>query len=74
MKKSIIYRLLRNYIVDVLEEDDNISSGEIFLQWNQTMSFESVLRNSLESFKILYQLNYSLWKISDLQAKKNKAI
>jgi hypothetical protein len=64
---------LRNYFVGALEDEENIVLGNFHLEWNANTDFHKMVYNSCLAFQILYKLNYSLWKATDLQTavKKN---
>lgn len=72
--KSMIYRILRKYFFDSTEADGRYYSssvGELKIQWDTNCDFEYIIRSCCLAFKIMYQLNYSLWQITDLKNKKN---
>lgn len=68
--KSNIFRLLRGYIIGITENEEYINLGHFRISWNYETDFDELLQNSCLAFKTLYKMNYSLWKISDLQDKK----
>jgi len=71
--KSMIYRILRKYIFDSTEANPRLRSGsigEIRLQWTAHKGFEYLIKDCCFGFKMMYQLNYDLWKIEDLKNKK----
>lgn len=70
--KSIIFRVLRNYFVGVAEESRDIISGDFKISWTSEYSIEDIMINCCKAFKALYNLNYSLWKVSELRDKKGK--
>lgn len=68
--KSMIYRIMRKYIFD--QTDPNFREGsssvgelKIFLPFDTDV--EEVIREFCTGFKIMHQLNYKLWKVSDLK-------
>ncbi len=68
--KSMIYRIMRKYFFDVTNEDwqyKSSSVGELKITWKKELDFEFMLRQCCLAFKKMYQLNYELWKISDLK-------
>ena len=69
-QKSKIFRLLRNYFVGTTEIQRDILLGDFHIHWSYDTDFYDVVYNGCLAFKILYKLNYSLWKIHDLQKKK----
>jgi hypothetical protein len=71
--KSMIYRILRKYIFDETETDYHYVSesvGEIKLLYSFNYDFNKLVENFCRGFKIMYQLNYMLWKVSDLKNKQ----
>jgi hypothetical protein len=69
-QKSIFFRLIRNYVVGTAEKSRDIPLGDFNIHWPYTDDFKDIIINSCLAFKLLYRLNYSLWKIHDLQHKK----
>lgn len=67
--KSNLYRLMRNYFIFETQYGKVTELGWLTVRWKGD-SLDGILRNGCMAFKILYQLNYSLWKISDLRSKK----
>ncbi len=70
--KSKIFKLLRNYIVGIAEDESDILLGDFYIHWGYHKYIEEILSNSCIAFKIFYKLNYALWKINDLDKKKQK--
>ncbi|KUJ59165.1 hypothetical protein AR687_24565 [Flavobacteriaceae bacterium CRH] len=77
--KSIIYRIMRKYIYiyiyiyDSTEKDssyDSRSLGEFKIVAKIEEDLAESLKKFCETFKIMYKLNYELWKITDLKKKK----
>lgn len=69
--KSIIFKLLRSYFVGATEEVRDIISGSLKITWISNFVVEDIIRKFCEAFKTLYNLNYALWKVTDLRDKKN---
>ncbi|GAB6119514.1 hypothetical protein [Dysgonomonas termitidis] len=69
-QKSKIFNLLREYIIGIVENEKYIDLGSFRIKWNYETDFNELVQNSCLAFKILYKMNYSLWKISDLHRKK----
>lgn len=76
-KKSTLFKLLRNYMIFEIEHlerdeevDQNISLGYWVIEWKIDNSWEYLLTKSCEAFKIIYNLNYQLWKFSDIRQKQ----
>ena len=72
--KSMVFRILRKYFFDSIETENNYVSssvGELKIQFTINIDFEEIISNFCLAFKAMYQLNYSLWKITDLRNKNN---
>lgn len=68
-RKSKLFKLLRNYMVGMAEEQEDILLGQMTVKWPPDMYFSDIIKNGCQAFKVMYKLNYSLWKISDLKKK-----
>ncbi len=44
--------------------------GQFIIKWSFETGWETLLEESCKSFKLLYNINYQLWKIADLARKK----
>jgi len=71
--KSMIYRIMRKYIFDSTETDSRYVSGsvgefKIVAKFDE--DFTQTVKKFCETFKIMYKLNYDLWKVTDLKNKK----
>lgn len=65
--KSMIYRILRKYLFDQTESDPRYASssvGEFTILCKIETPFESMICRICEAFKLMYRLNYQLWKVS----------
>lgn len=71
-KSSNIFRLLRNYFVDIAGGEKYVNVGTLEIRWTPEEAFPSIIKNACFAFKTLYKLNYSLWKIDDVNTKKDK--
>lgn len=69
-KRGGIYKLTRNYFLSQMEYGHCNSLGYLNVQWDNETSFEKLILNYCETFKIMYKLNYMLWK----EELKNKEI
>ncbi|GAB4448649.1 MAG: hypothetical protein Fur0028_03740 [Bacteroidales bacterium] len=71
--KSMIYRIMRKYIFDQTETHSQYVSGSVG-EFKIAAKFDEGLPETIkkfcESFKIMYKLNYDLWKVTDLKTKK----
>lgn len=77
-KTSTIFQIIRTFMINQAER---IRAGDYGMQWEYptlvikwTMDndWASLLTKAGKAFKLLYSLNYQLWKISDLADKKQK--
>ena len=77
-KKSNLFRLLRNYFLRDInnmelephQRNYDMDLGWFELKWKFGTPWTEIIKNGSYAFKILYQLHYELWKISDLKDKK----
>jgi len=67
--KSNVFKILRQYFAGVSRGDLN-GLGYFEISWNTETDFSDIVRNACLAFKTLYKMNYSLWKIADLQSKE----
>lgn len=74
VKKSIIFNIFRKFFVDVILEKDNYYKydivgdfGDLKISWNENFGLDKIIEELCYVFKILYSLNYKLWKIEDLK-------
>lgn len=79
IKKSIIFNIFRKFFVDTILEKDNYRKydkvgdfGVFKVFWDETFSLDKIIDELTAVFKIMYSLNYKLWKIEDLQNNKIK--
>lgn len=68
--KSKLFRLLRSYIIGAIENPGDVYLGDFRICWDYNTNFEKIIINSCQAFKILYKLNYDLWKVSNLKKTK----
>lgn len=70
--KSMIYRIMRKYIFDQTETHSQYVSGSVG-EFKIVAKFDEGLPETVkkfcETFKIMYKLNYDLWKVTDLKTK-----
>lgn len=69
--KGMIFRIFRKYFLEVIEHKEIGSLGEFTIRWNPEVIFVDLVEQCCKAFKIMYKLNYSLWKIEDLKNKKD---
>lgn len=71
--KSMIYRIMRKYIFDQTETHSQYVSGSVG-EFKIVAKFDEGLPETVkkfcETFKIMYKLNYDLWKVTNLKTKK----
>ena len=71
--KSMIYRIMRKYIFDQTETHSQYVSGSVG-EFKIVAKFDEGLPETVkkfcEAFKLMYKLNYDLWKVTDLKTKK----
>lgn len=79
-QKGTVFRLFRKYFVSFLIEEDKDyredvigSLGDLQITWNSNYGLDKIVEECCEAFKILYKLNYDLWKIEDVKIKSEKS-
>lgn len=71
--KSMIYRIMRKYFFDQTETNFQYftsSVGEFKIVGKLDVDLPETIKKFCEAFKIMYKLNYDLWKMTDLKIKK----
>ncbi|HNW82187.1 MAG TPA: hypothetical protein PKG52_04770 [bacterium] len=72
--KSIIFRMIRNYVILSLNDEGDLDSpgylGWLEIKWKFNENWEQILINLCQAFKYFYQMNYMLWKTRDLKRKR----
>lgn len=79
-KKSNLFRLLRNYFLSDInnmelephQRNFDMDLGWFHLKWKLGTPWNEIMKNGSLAFKTLYQLQYELWKVSDLKDKNYK--
>lgn len=80
-KTSSVFQLIRNFMLyqtekmngDNYQQPQNLELGQFILKWDaQLTDWPCLIEKASRAFKILYNINYRLWKISDLANKKSK--
>ena len=77
--KSNLFRLLRNYFLhDIkninlseINRDFEMDLGWLEVKWSFDTKWEDLIINASKTFKIMYKLNYKLWKIDNFKTKEN---
>ncbi len=68
-KRGGIYKIMRNYFLNQIEYGHCSSIGFISVKWDSEIGCDAILSKYIDSFKIMYKLNYMLW-LEDLKIKK----
>ena len=66
---------MRKYFFDQITDYDNSDScsvGQFEILLGPDYKFDYVLKKFCLAFKMMYQLNYELWKVGDLKRKALK--
>lgn len=61
-KRGNIYKISRNYFLSQIEYGHCNSLGFLRVEWDRDIDFKDIVINYIETFKILYQINFLLWK------------
>jgi hypothetical protein len=75
-KTSTVFQIIRSFMINQMEKmnsGDHCAQWEyptLTLKWAMDHDWLNLLEKTSRAFKILYSLNYQLWKVNDL-AKKN---
>jgi len=69
-QKSSLFRIFRSYFLGSILNEGDIISPDFETRWGYDLDFGDVVIKGCETFKLLYNLNYLLWKVDDLQNKK----
>ena len=73
-KTSIVFQVIRTFMLNQTEvmNDGNCQweFGSLVLKWEMNNDWPSLLEKACKAFKLMYQLNYQLWKVHDLAQKK----
>jgi len=69
--KNIIFLINRKFFISHAENDNDIDLGIFKVQWKPEGDFSNMIEEICLAFKLMYKLNYKLWKISDLRKKKS---
>ncbi|MBB1643633.1 hypothetical protein [Sphingobacterium sp. UME9] len=80
-KTSTVFQMIRKYTINQIEKlnADNpqqpsyMEMGSFKVKWDLKTDWETLLKESCSAFKMLYSINYQLWKITDLANKKKRA-
>lgn len=66
-EKSVMFKLFRNYFVGVIEKNENFTLGDLHISWDSETDFTEMILSACKAFKIMYKLNYRLWKASEIK-------
>ena len=78
-KTSTIFQIIRGFMLYQFEkmngsnyqQSPSMELGQLVLKWDFNTSWPILLEQSCKAFKLIYNINYSLWKIEDLAKKKS---
>lgn len=69
--KGNLFKITRNYFAAEFISKDHIDLGWLVMTWStEKYGMSEIFMNGCKTLKILYNLNYSLWKINVLKNKK----
>ncbi|WP_158825685.1 hypothetical protein [Mucilaginibacter lacusdianchii] len=79
-KTSTVFQILRTFMLYQVEkmnqsnfgQSEFMELGQFTIKWPFHTDWDTLLEQACKSFKLLYMLNYKLWKISDLANKIKK--
>ncbi|MDN5397487.1 MAG: hypothetical protein L0G39_21835 [Chryseobacterium sp.] len=73
-KTSVIFQIIRTFMLNQTDRmhDGNTQweFGSLVLKWKMDNNWSSLLECACKAFRLMYQLNYQLWKVYDLTKKK----
>ncbi|MFP3596963.1 hypothetical protein [Chryseobacterium sp. SIMBA_029] len=73
-KTSAIFQIIRTFMLNQTDRmhDGNTQweFGSLVLKWKMDNNWSSLLERACKAFRLMYQLNYQLWKVHDLNKKK----
>nr|WP_121271770.1 hypothetical protein [Pedobacter schmidteae] len=78
-KTSTIFQIIRGFMLYQFEkmngsdyqQPPSMELGQLKLTWDFNTPWAILLEQTCKAFKLLYHINYSLWKIEDLAKKKS---
>lgn len=68
-KRGSMYKFMRNYFLNEIEFHFTNSLGYLTVEWDNDTKLEDMLINIIETFRIMYNLNYMLWTEESKQEK-----
>lgn len=77
-KTSTVFQMIRNFMLYQVEkmngtnyqQPPSMDIGHLTLKWDVEMSWSGLIEKTSKAFKLLYSINYQLWKIDDLANKR----
>ena len=77
-KTSTIFQMIRSFMLFQVEKMNGsdyqhpplMEIGQFLLKWDVYSDWDTLLEKMCRAFKLVYSINYQLWKISDLASKK----
>jgi hypothetical protein len=75
-KTSTIFQIIRTFMINQTERMNNGNCqweyGTLALKWAIDNNWNLLLKRACKAFQLMYQLNYQLWKVSDLTKKNGR--
>ncbi len=77
-KTSTIFQIIRTFMINQMERMASSDYGmqweypSLTIKWEMDHDWASLLEKASKAFKLIYAINYQLWKFSDLAEKKQK--
>jgi len=68
--KNTMFLMFRKFFLSHTENHNDIDLGQFKVKWNPNEDFSTMIMEICLAFKLMYKMNYKLWKISDLREKK----
>lgn len=69
-KKSNVFNLMRDYLFLTMYEEDVMNLGCLEVRWSSSENFLDIVKKMALTFKLLYEINYELWKVDYLQQQR----
>lgn len=67
--KNTQFLMFRKFFLSHAENYENIDLGNFKVLWKPNTDFLQMIEEMCLAFRIMYRMNYKLWKISELQNK-----
>jgi len=73
-KTSTIFQVIRTFMFNQIDRMDNKNTqrefGTLQVKWEMGGDWANLIERSCKAFRFMYRLNYQLWKIHDLNRKR----